>query len=151
MERLTGKHYHEEGYYMVCSGTCHKEDSECGDCAALDALVDRLGAYEDTGLTPEDVKEWIIEEKAVRIILSPRVTDRLDAKRLEELVYADTEGRLVALPDVGTEWLSAWEAGATCTLECPNLMDGKRHCDICEHGVLTVTQRRENFCGGGKA
>lgn len=60
--------------------------------------IDLLAAYEDIGLTPEDVKEWIIEGKAVRIILSPRVTDRLDAKRLEELVYADAEGRLVVLP-----------------------------------------------------
>lgn len=109
MERMTGKRYHGEGYYMVRSGTCHSEDSECMNGAALDALIDRLGAYEDTGLSPEEVKEWIIEGEAKRIILSPRVTGHLDAKRLEELIYADAEGRLVVLPDNGARLLDLKE------------------------------------------
>lgn len=58
MKRLTERHYcPENGYYMKCTGNCNGEDVDCIDCAALDNLVDRLGAYEDTGLAPEQCAE----------------------------------------------------------------------------------------------
>lgn len=76
MERLTGKD--ELGYYMPCDVTlnCLKHRGEC---------VDRLGAYEDTGLTPE---------------------------RCAELAEADRDGRLVVLPcKVGVHvWINGREA-----------------------------------------
>ena len=52
MERYTEKHYDGNGYYLICSGNC--ETFNCGDCGILDKIVDRLAAYEDTGLEPCD-------------------------------------------------------------------------------------------------
>ncbi len=34
-------------------------DVDCIDCPAFEKLVDRLGAYEDTGLEPEDVTDMM--------------------------------------------------------------------------------------------
>lgn len=53
MERLTEKHYLGTDHYMKCSGNCNV-DMDCIDCSSFDRLVERLAAYEDTGLTPED-------------------------------------------------------------------------------------------------
>ena len=55
MERYTEKHYGENVYYLSCSGNC--ETLNCGDCGILDKIVDRLAAYEDTGLGPEEIIE----------------------------------------------------------------------------------------------
>ena len=55
MERLTKKHYGGNGYYMACSEHCNKE---CFDCKEIDKIIDRLGTYEDTGLEPEEIKEF---------------------------------------------------------------------------------------------
>lgn len=60
MERLTEKHYRSnDGYYMVCSGNCYNPVGACDDCPEFEKIVDRLGAYEDTALTPEQVPKWI--------------------------------------------------------------------------------------------
>ena len=53
MKRYTEKHYDENGYYLICSGNC--ETLNCGDCGILDKIVDRLAAYEDTSLEPEEI------------------------------------------------------------------------------------------------
>ena len=42
---------------MKCSEHCYKEDFSREDCAKFDELVDRLAAYEDTGLEPEEIIE----------------------------------------------------------------------------------------------
>lgn len=49
VERLTEKHYLAEDHYMKCSDDCNV-DMDCVDCPAHDKLVERLAAYEDTGL-----------------------------------------------------------------------------------------------------
>lgn len=54
MERLTEKHYLGTDHYMKCSGNCNV-DMDCIDCPSFDRLVERLAAYEDTGLEPEEV------------------------------------------------------------------------------------------------
>jgi len=58
MERLTEKHYLGTDHYMKCSGSCNV-DMDCIDCPSFDCLVERLAAYEDTGLTPGDIKELL--------------------------------------------------------------------------------------------
>lgn len=55
MERLTEKHYLSPGYYMACSAACISDDGTCEGCRELHKIVDRLAAYEDTGLTPEQI------------------------------------------------------------------------------------------------
>ena len=107
MERLTEKHYLAEDHYMKCSEDCNV-DMDCVDCPAFDKLIERLAAYEDTGLTPEEV---LPKDKADEIALKlMRLADleRLCSyDRLRELAEADKDGRVVVLPcKVGdTVWI----------------------------------------------
>ena len=94
MKRYTEKHYDENGYYLICSGNC--ETLNCGDCGILDKIVDRLAAYEDTGLEPEDFKR-AFNEAAVLKLAGQALGITPD--RLRELAQADKEGRCIILPD----------------------------------------------------
>ena len=107
MERLTEKHYLAEDHYMKCSEDCNV-DMDCVDCLAFDKLIERLAAYEDTGLTPEEV---LPKDKADEIAL--KLMRLADLERLcsydslRELAEADKDGRCVVLPcKVGdTVWI----------------------------------------------
>lgn len=93
MERLTEKHYLGTDHYMKCSGNCNV-DMDCIDCPSFDCLVERLAAYEDTGLEPEEVtalqKDWSD--------LCTIVGECGGIDRLRGLAEADKDGRLVVLP-----------------------------------------------------
>ena len=108
MERLTEKHYLAEDHYMKCSEACNV-DMDCVDCPAHDKLVERLAAYEDTGLEPEEV---LPKDKADEIALKLMCLAELESfcsyDRLHELAEADKAGRCVVLPCVpgDTLWLS---------------------------------------------
>lgn len=91
MERMTDKHYLGTDHYMKCSGNCNV-DMDCIDCPSFDRLVERLAAYEDTGLTPEQCKN------AKAIIESAFSEDTSKAERIRELLKADKDGRVVVLP-----------------------------------------------------
>lgn len=91
MERLTEKHYLGSDHYMKCAGNCNV-DMDCIDCPSFDCLVERLAAYEDTGLEPEQC------ENAKAIIESAFSDDASKAERIRELLKADKDGRLVVLP-----------------------------------------------------
>lgn len=91
MERLTEKHYLGTDHYMKCSGSCNV-DMDCIDCPSFDCLVERLAAYEDTGLEPKQC------ENAKIIIESAFSDDASKAERIRELLKADKAGRLVVLP-----------------------------------------------------
>ena len=91
MERLTAKHYLGTDHYMKCSGNCNV-DTDCIDCPSFDCLVERLAAYEDTGLEPEQC------ENAKVIIESAFSDDTSNSERIRELLKADKDGRLVVLP-----------------------------------------------------
>ena len=111
MERLTEKHYLCTDHYMKCSGNCNV-DMDCIDCPSFDCLVERLAAYEDTGLTPEEVfaliKGWSD--------LCTTIGECGGIDRLRELAEADKAGRLVVLPcKVGDTVY--WVNGAVIT-EC---------------------------------
>ena len=95
MERYTEKHYGENGYYLVCSGNC--ETLNCGDCGILDKIVDRLAAYEDTGLEPEEVRSQ--KELFDYLVFDSAPSEDIERfKRLREFGEADREGRCVVLP-----------------------------------------------------
>ena len=79
MERLTE--------YEVVGGHVHAVPT--GD---LDQAMMRLAAYEDTGMEPEQC------ENAKVIIESAFSDDTSKAERIQELLKADKEGRLVVLP-----------------------------------------------------
>lgn len=96
MERLTEKHYLATDHYMRCSEFCNV-DMDCIDCPAFDRLVERLAAYEDTGLTPEQCAEYAKADREGRYIVL-RDAEQEGVKRLRELAKADKEGRVVVLP-----------------------------------------------------
>ena len=94
MERLTEKHYLAEDHYMKCSEDCNV-DMDCVDCPAFDKLIERLAAYEETGLTPEEIKAPLTEDAMIN--LAAQVLG-VDIGRLRELAEADKDGRVVVLP-----------------------------------------------------
>lgn len=93
MERLTEKHYLGTDHYMKCSGNCNV-DMDCIYCPSFDRLVERLAAYEDMGLEPEEVtalqKDWSD--------LCTTIGECGGIDRLRELAEADRDGRLVVPP-----------------------------------------------------
>lgn len=93
MERLTEKHYLGTDHYMKCSGNCNV-GMDCIDCPSFDRLVERLAAYEDTGLTPEEVSALIKDWSD----LCTTIGECGGIDRLRELAEADKNGRVVALP-----------------------------------------------------
>ena len=97
MKRYTEKHYDENGYYLICSGNC--ETLNCGDCGILDKIVDRLAAYEDTGLEPCDysaVAHALEKADQAKSDLTEmvRLAGGIGLDRLREFVQADKEGRI---------------------------------------------------------
>ena len=93
MERLTEKHYLGTDHYMKCSGSCNV-DMDCIDCPSFDCLVERLAAYEDTGLTPEEVAALVKDWSDLCTI----VGECGGISRVRVLAEADKDGRLVVLP-----------------------------------------------------
>lgn len=94
MERLTEKHYLAEDHYMKCSEDCNV-DMDCVDCHAFDKLVERLAAYEDTGLTPEEIKDPFTEDAMINLAAQAM---GVEPSRLHEFAEADKAGRCVVLP-----------------------------------------------------
>lgn len=94
MERLTEKHYLAEDHYMKCSEDCNV-DMDCVDCPAFDKLIERLAAYEDIGLTPEEIKAQFTEDTMINLAAQAL---GVEADRLRELAEADKDGRCVVLP-----------------------------------------------------
>lgn len=93
MERLTVPYEHGDGYRSKCVETC----GECDGCWGLDEIVNRLGAYEDTELTPEEVNDAVVGAKLMakaQLVSAFGVA----AERLRELAEADKAGRVVVLP-----------------------------------------------------
>ena len=94
MERLTEKHYLAEDHYMKCSEDCNV-DMDCVDCPAFDKLIERLAAYEDTGMTPEEIKAPFTEDAMINLAAQAL---GVEPSRLRELAVADKDGRVVVLP-----------------------------------------------------
>lgn len=80
MERLT---YFENGHWRL----------DFNGCQYQAGFVDRLAAYENTGLTPEEVRSLWAEWSAMMSVLNS--IGGYD--RLREIAEADKEGRIVVL------------------------------------------------------
>ena len=66
-------------------------------CSQLDGnvVVERLAAYEDTGLTPEEIKAPFTEDTMINLAAQALGVEH---SRLRELAEADKDGRVVVLP-----------------------------------------------------
>ena len=98
MERLTewngGQTRH--AYYPRCfKEPCYGSGCKIKDCQFKTAVCDRLAAYEDTGLTPEEIKAPFTEETMINLASKAL---GVEPSRLRELAEADKEGRVVVLP-----------------------------------------------------
>ena len=82
MERLT---YFKDGYWRVnFSGVQYQAD-----------FVDRLAAYEDIGMTPEEIKAPFTEDTMINMAAQAL---GVEPSRLRELAEADKDRRVVVLP-----------------------------------------------------
>lgn len=112
MKRLTEKHYGASDYYMACSEECERD--HCLECAKLEKIVDLLGAYEDTGLTPAEIRSMRRDMAIIRTLFQGAEVERLKA-----LAIADEEGRVVVLPcKVGdTVYMISWRLNGRHEIE----------------------------------
>lgn len=59
--------------------------------------IDRLAAYEDTGLEPDTIKNWMLTQDLIDSGITPAIIGT-PLKHLFELSKAEAEGHLVVLP-----------------------------------------------------
>ena len=85
MDRLTTRNAGEA--YLLCAEECTKMDMDCIDCRDYQDAIDRLAAYEDTGLEPEEVPTALEMAKMYAAF-----------KELDNYRQAESEGRLIVLP-----------------------------------------------------
>ena len=66
-------------------------------CSQLDGnvVVERLAAYEDTGLTPEEIKAPFTEDTMINLAAQAL---GVEPSRLREIAEAEKDGRCVVLP-----------------------------------------------------
>ena len=98
MERLTRRSDTGSAYYPRCfEDPCGGDGCKIKDCLLDDIICDRLAAYEDTGLKPDEVtalqKDWSDLCKAIG--------ECGGIDRLRDLAEAYKDGRLVVLPEGG--------------------------------------------------
>lgn len=108
MKRLTRAHYiSANGHYMACSELNSCCDKECSTCDHLDEIVERLAAYEDTGLEPEICAEYKKFEDEI-------VASGKTFNHLIELLRAEKEGRVV----VRGYWMIGEMGPCGCAVKC---------------------------------
>lgn len=100
MERLTewngGQTRH--AYYPRCfKEPCYGSGCKIKDCTFETAVCERLAAYEDIGLTPEEIIKIGMETEAGCVRAIARMYG-VDTNRLRELAAADRDGRCIILP-----------------------------------------------------
>lgn len=98
MERLTewngGQTCH--AYYPRCfKEPCYGRGCKIKNCPFDTAVCERLAAYEDTGLTPEEIKAPFTEDTMINLAAQAL---GVEADRLRELAEADKDGRVVVMP-----------------------------------------------------
>ncbi len=93
IERAT--HIDKDGWYINGANVAAVFHSGTGEIRMSGKDIDRLAAYEDTGLEPEDIKR-AFNEAAVLKLAGQALGITPD--RLRELAQADREGRCVVPP-----------------------------------------------------
>ena len=81
-------------------GDCQAIQGHCADgCAWEEAAWERLAAYEDTGLEPEDIDALQKREQGLaEMLVNVSCGCAVPYTRLAELAQAEKDGRLVVLP-----------------------------------------------------
>lgn len=84
----------------MSKAVCFKEPCYGGGCKIKDcpfeiAVCERLAAYEDTGLTPEEIKAPFTEDTMINLAAQAL---GVEPSRLRKLAEADKDGRVIILP-----------------------------------------------------
>ena len=98
MERLTkwNESSYKHAYYPRCfKEPCYGRGCKIKDCPFEIAVCERLAAYEDTGLTPEEIKAPFTEDTMINLAAQAL---GVETSRLREFAEADKDGRVVVLP-----------------------------------------------------
>ena len=101
MERLTEWNGRQprDAYYPRCfEEPCYGGGCKIKDCPFETEVCDRLAAYEDIGLTPEEIKAQFTEDAMINLTAQAL---GVEPSRLRELAEADKDGRVVVLPCKG--------------------------------------------------
>lgn len=98
MERLTewngGQTSH--AYYPRCfKELCYGGGCKIKACQFKTAVCERLAAYEDIGMTPEEIKAQFTEDTMINLAAQEL---GVEPSRLREIAEADKDGRCVVLP-----------------------------------------------------
>lgn len=125
MERLTKRD--TDGQAMMDCEKCKadwtgKHGKPMADCTALycrNRLKNRLAAYEDTGLEPEEVlPKDKADEIALKLVRLADLESLCSYTRLRELADAEKDGRVVVLPCKVGDTVWAILDGAKYAREC---------------------------------
>ena len=125
MERLTKRD--TDGQAMMDCEKCKadwtgKHGKPMADCTALycrNRLKNRLAAYEDTGLEPEEVlPKDKADEVALKLMRLADLESLCSYTRLRELADAEKDGRVVVLPCKVGDTVWAILDGAKYAREC---------------------------------
>ena len=121
--------------------------------------IDRLAAYEDTGLEPEEIKKHEAAKYNAGYYHGDEDRCRWIEKELcpidhlRDLLHAEQDGRLVVLPSK-TVWELTMDAGPDCDLKCPvDAYDEALGCDLCSKAKPFAYERpctQERLKGLGK-
>lgn len=88
MERLTRR---------MCGGFGVVPGCELNTVRGMKAVVDRLAAYEDIGLSPEEIK-YFLEEIESRFILWVEKKYEMPVGKFLDIMQAEKDGRMVVFP-----------------------------------------------------
>lgn len=98
MERLTkwNESSYKHAYYPRCfKEPCYGRGCKIKDCPFEIAVCERLAAYEDTGLTPEEIKAPFTEDTMINLAAQAL---GVETSRIRGLAEADKDGRVIILP-----------------------------------------------------
>lgn len=99
MERLTKRENGHAHYPRCFEEPCGGMGCRTEDCEFKGEICERLAAYEDTGLEPEEVlPKDKADEIALKLMRLADLESLCSYTRLRELAEADKSGRLVVLP-----------------------------------------------------
>ena len=97
------------------------------------AVMNRLAAYEDTGLEPEEINDMALEVATLKTIES--MYDGLgNPDHLRDLLHAEQDGRLVMLPCKVGEYWRDWD-GERVRIESVSFSFIRRH--LCNTDMVT--------------
>ena len=128
MERITIRGYR---YY----------DDEFMD-SGVAKFFNRLSAYEDTGLEPQDIISAVDMAKiACALHELNAYKDLGPIDHIRDLIKAEQDGRLVVLPQK-TVWELTMDAGPDCDMKCPvDAWDESLGCDLCSKAKQFAYER----------